>query len=241
MRLLMPRRSAFTLIEMLVTISVIALLLTIMLPTLGQARESARQLLCASNLKQLALAGHTYAADHGQQLPPGAPGSTYAPALFYLPAADYDLRENLGPYLQGFDAWKCPAVGPPANLDDPANTRFASYNTYGYLPGRTTPSLITGQTNPVNLDQATNPARTTLQQDTVRDGTYGTYEYNHGSGQTITIGPNNPSLTILAGDDVAGANLSYFDGHAAWQRFDQLEPVGAIVTGTPNQYYSTRP
>jgi len=241
MRLLMPRRSAFTLIELMITLSVIALLIAIMMPTLGLARDSARQLLCAGNLKQLALAGHTYATDHDQQLPPGAPGSTYAPALFYLPAADYDLRENLGPYLQGFDAWKCPAVGPAANLDDPANTRFASYNTYGYLPGRSTPNLIPGQTNPVNLDDTTEPAGTVFQQDTVRDGTFGTYEFNHGQGQTITLGPTNPSLTILAGEDVAGANLSYFDGHVAWRSFTQLQTVGPIVTGTPNQYYSTRP
>ncbi len=241
MRVLVPRRSAFTLIELLVTISIIAVLIAIVLPALGAARSSARQVLCASNLKQLALAGHTYATEHRQQLPPGAPGSTYAPALFYLPAAGYDLRENFRDYLQGFAAWKCPTVGPATDIDDAANTRFACYNTYGYLPGRSTPALIPGQTNPINLDEATNPSRTVFQQDTVRDGTFGAFEFNHGVGETITIGATNPSMIITAGIGVAGANLSFFDGHAEWYDFTRLQPVGPILQGTPNQYYSPRP
>lgn len=238
---LCPRRSAFTLIELLVTISVIALLIAIMMPALGQARDSARQVVCGSNLRQVALAGHTYAADHRQHLPPGSPSSGFAPAMFYQPASNFDLRESFGPYLQGFDAWKCPAVGPVADLDDPANTRFACYNTYGYMPGRDTPSFGTGQPHPTHLDAVADPARTVFQQDTVREGTYGTFEYNHGEGKHITIGDNNPSMAIFAGDDPAGANISFFDGHAAWHHQNTLAPVGPTVIGQPQQYYSTLP
>lgn len=51
----------FTLIELLVAIAVIAVLIGIMLPTLGQARKSARSLVCLSNIRQIEVAHALYA------------------------------------------------------------------------------------------------------------------------------------------------------------------------------------
>lgn len=66
------RPRGFTLIELLVVLAIIALLVSILAPTLASARAAARASVCASNLHQLSLALHTYAADHRGLAPPGA-------------------------------------------------------------------------------------------------------------------------------------------------------------------------
>ncbi|MCX5688453.1 MAG: prepilin-type N-terminal cleavage/methylation domain-containing protein, partial [Planctomycetota bacterium] len=57
-------RQGFTLIELLVVIAVIALLIGILLPSLGAARETARTTVCASNLRQLTTSSAAYCADN---------------------------------------------------------------------------------------------------------------------------------------------------------------------------------
>ena len=56
-------RAAFTLIELLVVVAIIAILAAMLLPVLGQARERARRVACASNLKNLGVAQVTYISD----------------------------------------------------------------------------------------------------------------------------------------------------------------------------------
>jgi len=61
-------KQAFTLVELLVVISVIALLIAILLPTLTRARESARRAACLANVRSLVMATHVYANDNGATL-----------------------------------------------------------------------------------------------------------------------------------------------------------------------------
>jgi prepilin-type N-terminal cleavage/methylation domain-containing protein/prepilin-type processing-associated H-X9-DG protein len=62
-------RRAFTLVELLVVIGIIALLLAILLPALGKARENARAIRCASNERQIMVAVFTYAGENKNKLP----------------------------------------------------------------------------------------------------------------------------------------------------------------------------
>jgi prepilin-type N-terminal cleavage/methylation domain-containing protein/prepilin-type processing-associated H-X9-DG protein len=65
-----PVRRAFTLVELLVVMGIIAMLVAMLLPVLGRAREAARTTVCLSNLRQLALAAQIYVNNNNGSYPP---------------------------------------------------------------------------------------------------------------------------------------------------------------------------
>ncbi len=99
-----PNRNAFTLVELLVVISIIAMLLAVLIPALSKARESSRTVVCASNLKQLNLAMFMYVENNN--------GKTMSDPVV---AGKYWFHE-LAPYL-GNNAYKENALNSPTKAN----------------------------------------------------------------------------------------------------------------------------
>ncbi len=101
------RRKAFTLLELLTVISIIAILLAIMLPALNKAREIAGRTICATNLKNMWTATNMYAADWNDKVSLRHPK--------YDNPQRYDNKENkkwyrrLYYYIPQKEIFTCPA------------------------------------------------------------------------------------------------------------------------------------
>jgi len=65
----MARTRAFTLVELLVVIAIIGVLISVLLPALTSAREQARRVKCAAQLKQVGLGIAVYAEENNNKLP----------------------------------------------------------------------------------------------------------------------------------------------------------------------------
>jgi len=99
------RPAAFTLVELLVTISIIAILLGLLLPALVRARDAANKTACLSNLRQLGFVYHLYSEDHNSRLPSKdmLGNSSYRKATDPLGLPMYFQR-----YVPTNRVWLCP-------------------------------------------------------------------------------------------------------------------------------------
>jgi prepilin-type N-terminal cleavage/methylation domain-containing protein/prepilin-type processing-associated H-X9-DG protein len=103
-----PRRRAFTLVELLVVIGIIAVLVAILMPALGRARRQARSVGCLSNLHQLGVAFQIY-FQHNNGKPPGVWGGLDANEEVWVPLLRRHVPGSLG-------AMFCPEAREPTGV-----------------------------------------------------------------------------------------------------------------------------
>lgn len=202
----------FSLIELLVTVAIIALLLTILLPSLAGARRASRAIACAANLRTIGQAVVHYQNDNRDYFPLSShtSGSLAEPGIWLQSLLDGELLGKVK---------TCPS-------DEFRAGKLTSYATNDYLEPLTAGidfNPLTGQTLPGGRKRAL--TRITLiprPSDTiyaVEAAGEGTVDHIHAVGWT-TAAQVAAAIATVRHD--GGANYLYVDGHVsrlAWARF----------------------
>ena len=208
------RRVGFTLIELLIVIALIALLITLLLPSLNLALHNARGIQCLGNLRAISTAARLYAQDANGKVPRGNRPYWFLEFLPHLPQ-DSDKRD-----FRNNSYFKCPNY--------PKNEEVVHYvvSDFGFCGA----DDVTGY----SLDEATPLKSIDYPSNTI-------YFADHESGhwRPILTGygdnmiayhdvwkvshlANSNTETLSSGRRVAnsrhqdGCNALYFDGHAGW-------------------------
>jgi prepilin-type N-terminal cleavage/methylation domain-containing protein/prepilin-type processing-associated H-X9-DG protein len=241
------RPAGFTLVELLVVIGIIALLISILLPSLNQARRQANQVKCAANLRQMGLALTMYINDWKYY--PGcrnaSNGANYAVWPTRLRAY---MKGSMGvfrcPQQEGNFEW-VPNEPPQAPFATDADTGFGyrkgenllvdgirkityGYNDWGaYDPKFTGAKFVAGadaNRHPglgADLNNAASPQARVLKASLVRNATalivIADNSPKPGWGYTYNLDPNEPE-EFPGKIHKEGANVLHGDGHVDWNR-----------------------
>lgn len=150
----MTRKKGFTLIELLVVVAIIALLISILLPSLSRARELAKRAVCSANLRGIGQSQHIYANDNQESFPVEAHAGP--------PAAGTDEQNGVSYVTQVANAGYITAVSTTTSLlssQNPSRSMFMMV-----VQGQSTPKQFIcpssgdGEDNLRNLVGATEQA-----------------------------------------------------------------------------------
>jgi prepilin-type N-terminal cleavage/methylation domain-containing protein/prepilin-type processing-associated H-X9-DG protein len=243
-------RSAFTLIELLAVIVIIAVLASILLPALSQARERSRGIFCLNNTRQLTLAWQVYADDHDGMLPYNLvmkPTSTRTNLNWVNNVMTWDLSSDntnpatiteasLGPYAGGVTSiYHCPSDQALSATQSLAgwSQRIRSYSMNAMV-GNAGPATVSGRNvnNPgyvqfFKMSQFPRPTEFFVFLDEHPDSINDGYFWNR---------DNDQWTDLPASYHNRSAAFSFADGHAAlhhWQKSTTICPPVAYLANFP--------
>jgi len=245
------RVAGFTLIELLVVISIIALLIAILLPALTQARDSARRISCASQLKQWGIAHSLYATDNDQQILSTitAHGARYPVLTWVEPPAsngpfDGELSaRRMTEYIGGinfstqeiFSGWFCPSQEGDwqamAQYDWAAQGNFVTHYHYFGRIDLWDPAHSSDLAKEELTEDVLVPDRILMADMLHRWGS--AYGYNHGLTGPSAFNPVVGIQTVTTAPKIQGSNQLYGDGRVLWKNQDAFAP-NAIFGNDPN-------
>ncbi len=237
------KQGAFTLIELLVVIAIIAILAAILFPVFAQAREKARQTVCLSNEKQIALAALMYAQDYDETWP--IVGSAIGSATTLNKVNGNGQPFNgwslvMLPYIKNRQVFLCPSMphtfegggfcapfnGQPITNNYSYNWFLGSDGSYG-TPGDgdygSSPDGTITWNHPISDAGIVQPSNTVA---FLHSNSVPPYGFTWGCQYVEIETPdfiNKVRMRVVHED---GDNLTFADGHAKWFHLKDEDSAG---------------